>query len=263
MIASLEKLLPHPAPGRSHPKALLGAGKTLFPLRLAFTLIELLVVIVIIGILAAATTGVAVKVIASQRRAATQLLVDTLNNALTTQASKLVDQTRKSVDATTAGDADIEVLNQVLNQWNLVFVDNINNAPLPSPGINNQAINHPAYKATMLNHGLNGASNTASFNGLALPNGSVVNGGGKNDPTNLVFEKAFCLYMVLKVGRFSSLDPETLGGNTIQFGSDGSRKIPFLADQWGDPIYLFPGNPFLQGSPATPSNPPKALSSNL
>ena len=51
-----------------------------------------MVVIVIIGILAAATTGVAVKVIASQRRAATQLLVDTINNALATQASKLVDQ---------------------------------------------------------------------------------------------------------------------------------------------------------------------------
>lgn len=247
----------YPAPNPKFPPR--GLENRCFGFRPAFTLIELMVVIVIIGILAAATTGVAVKVIASQRRAATQLLVDTINNALATQASKLVDQTRKLVDSTTSGDVDTEVLTQVINQWNLVFADNINNSPPAA----NPAINNQAYKATMLNHGLNASSNTSSFNGLSLPNGSKVNGGGKNDPTNLAFEKAFCLYMVLKVGRFSSLDPESLGGNTIQFGSDGSRKVPFLADQWGDPIYLFPGNPFIPGTPSTPSNPPKALSGNL
>lgn len=192
--------------------------------------------IVIIGILAAATTGVAVKVIASQRRAATQLLVDTINNALATQASKLVDQTRKLVDSTTSGDVDTEVLTQVINQWNLVFADNINNSPPAA----NPAINNQAYKATMLNHGLNASSNTSSFNGLSLPNGSKVNGGGKNDPTNLAFEKAFCLYMVLKVGRFSSLDPESLGeipfnlGPTVHEKSHSSRisgATPFICFQ--------------------------------
>ncbi len=261
MIALLQHPRPNPKPNPNARILYLFRGKSsLMTRRLAFTLIELLVVIVIIGILAAATTGVAVKVIASQRRAATQLLIDTLNNALTTQASKMVDQTRKAMDSTTSADADTEVLNQVLSQWNLVFVDNINTS------LTTKAINNPAYKATMLNHGLDATSNTASFNGLSLPNVSRVNGGGNSDPTNLVFEKAFCLYMVLKVGRFSALDPESLGGNTIQYGSDGSRKIPFLADQWGDPIILFPGNPFIKGAPGTPdtpSNPPKALSSNL
>ena len=231
----------YPAPNPKFPPR--GLQNRCFGFRPAFTLIELMVVIVIIGILAAATTGVAVKVIASQRRAATQLLVDTINNALATQASKLVDQTRKAAILDASTDVDSQITIDVGNQWNLVFVNTIN-------GIT--AINNPAYFATMLNHSLNAGS--ASFNGLSLPNGSKVNGGGKNDPTNLAFEKAFCLYLVLKVGRFCSLDPESLGGNTIQFGSDGSRKVPFLADQWGDPIYILP---------SSPGNPPKAFSGNL
>ena len=52
------------------------------------------IVIAIIGFLAAVTTGVVVRVVESQRRASTQLLIDSINNALSTQASKLVDQTR-------------------------------------------------------------------------------------------------------------------------------------------------------------------------
>ena len=237
----------YPAPNPKFPPR--GLENRCFGFRPAFTLIELMVVIVIIGILAAATTGVAVKVIASQRRAATQLLVDTINNALATQASKLVDQTRKAAILDASTDVDSQIMIDVGNQWNLVFVNTIN-------GIT--AINNPAYFATMLNHSLNAGS--ASFNGLSLPNGSKVNGGGKNDPTLEAFEKAFCLYLVLKVGRFSSLDPESLGGNTIQFGSDGSRKVPFLADQWGDPIYLVPEYP---STPISPSNRLKALSGNL
>ena len=230
----------YPAPNPKFPPR--GLENRCFGFRPAFTLIELMVVIVIIGILAAATTGVAVKVIASQRRAATQLLVDTINNALSTQASKLVDQTRKAAILDASTDVDSQITIDVGKQWNLVFVNTIN-------GIT--ASNNPAYFATMLNHSLNAGS--ASFNGLSLPNGTTVGGGGRN-PTNAEFEKAFILYMVLKVGRFSSLDPESLGGNTIQFGSDGSRKVPFLADQWGDPIYILP---------SSPGNPPKAFSGNL
>lgn len=215
---------------------------SLLGLRRAFTLVELIVVIAIIGFLAAVTTGVVVRVIESQRRASTQLLIDTINNALSTQASKLVDQTRRSVDSTTSGDADADIKALILSQWNLIFVDSLAKASL------NQSYN-------AMNTGLN-LANVNSFNGLSLPNGSVVKvAGGKHDPAPDFFEKSYSLFMVLKVGKFSALDPESLGRGAVQYASgSGTIKVPFIVDQWGDPIIILPGSP---------GTPPKAISSNL
>jgi hypothetical protein len=211
-------------------------------IRRAFTLVELMVVIAIIGFLAAVTTTVVVRVIESQRRASTQLLIDTINNALATQASKLVDQTRRSVDSTTSGDADSEIKTLILSQWNLIFVDSLVKASL-----------NQSYKA--MNTSVN-LTNVNSFNGLSLPNGSVVKvGGGKHDPAPDFFEKSYSLFLVLKVGKFSALDPETLGRGAVQYATgSGTIKVPFIVDQWGDPIIILPGSP---------GTPPKAISSNL
>ncbi len=208
----------------------------------AFTLVELLVVIAIIGFLAAVTTGVVVRVVESQRRASTQLLIDSINNALSTQASKLVDQTRRSVDSTTSGDADADTKALILSQWNLIFVDSLAKASL------NQSYN--AMNATL------NLTNVNSFNGLSLANGSVVKvGGGKHDPAPDFFEKSYSLFLVLKVGKFSALDPETLGRGAVQYATGtGTIKVPFIVDQWGDPIIILPG---------APGTPPKAISSNL
>lgn len=231
----------------NHP-ALLRWGKVGHDPRRGYTLVEIMVVVVIIGILAAGTTAVVVRVIESQRRASTKLLLDTINNALATQASKLVDQTRRSVDATTAGDVDQSIKDQNALNWKMVFVPDIEGGFTPSGEKIYGAKDIPSYMQQIKGLGL---TLPANFTGLTLPNGSVVGGTGKNDPSTADFESSFCLYMVLK-GRFSALDPETLGRGAVQYA--GPNKIPYIVDQWGDPIRYKPGGPGI---------PPKAESGNM
>jgi len=211
--------------------------------RRAFTLIELMVVVVIIGIIAASTTVVVVKVIESQRKTSTKLLVDTINNALSSQASKLVDQTRRAANADSIGDADTYTQSQILENWKTVFVGTIQGAS----GVYG-AKDVPGYMAQIKGLGL---TLPVNFTGLNLPSGAVVGGNGKSDPTVADFESSFVLYLVLK-GRYSNFDPESLGRNAVQYA--GPNKVPFIVDQWGDPIHYVPGSP---------GNPPIAISSNI
>lgn len=219
------------------------SGKSPFLLRRAFTLIELMVVVVIIGIIASATTVVVVRVIESQRRASTKLLLDTINNALSAQASKLVDQTRRAGNADSIGDTDLFIESEILKNWRTVFVGSIQG----SNGVYG-AKDVPGYLAQIKGFGL---SLPVDFSGMSLPSGAVVDPNGKTGPKPEEFESSFVLYLVLK-GRYSNFDPESLGRNAVQYA--GPNKVPFIVDQWGDPI---------QYNPGSPGKPPFATSNNL